>query len=115
MKKLREETNRRAKAEADSKVKDTTIVALKEVLTLQQTASQQVAGGRPTSPRGGGAGQGQERGPEICRDFQKHGYCHRNQSCRFVHPPGRSQPSSQPNNSQKPDCKFWLEGWCRKD
>ena len=66
MKKIREETNLRAKAEAEGIVKDSTIAALKEVLTLQQTASQQAVAGRPTSPRGGG---GRPNAGEETRDL----------------------------------------------
>ena len=115
MKKVRDETNQRAKAEAEGRVKDSTISALKEVLARQQTTSQQAGAGRPPSPRGGVSAQGLEKGPEICRDFLRNGFCNRNMSCKFFHPPGRIQAPSQPDNRMKPDCRFWMEGWCRKD
>ena len=115
MKKLREETNRRANVEAEGKVKYSTFAVLKEVLTRQQSGRHQAGVSRPHSPRGGGAGQGQVERPEPCRDFLKNGFCHRNQRCRFFHPPGRIHSAPQPDSSPKPDCKFWLEGWCRKE
>ena len=35
-------------------------------------------------------------------------------NCKFFHPPGRKQAPSQPDNRMKPDCRIWMEGWCRK-
>ena len=114
LKKFRDETNLRAKAEAELKVKDSTIEALKEIIAMQKTASQQAGPGRPSSPQGGG-GRGPENGPELCRDFQRKGSCFRGSSCRFTHLlSGRTEPTFQPCSSGKPDCKYWLEGYCRK-
>ena len=112
-KKFRDETNLRAKAEAELKVKESMIETLREVLALQKSSIQQAGVARPASPRFHG-GQGQDQGPEVCRDFSRQGHCFRGSSCKYFHPPGRHQSSTQPDISQRPDCRYWLEGYCRK-
>ena len=114
LKRLRDETNLRAKAEAELKVKDSTIEALREVVNLQKSASQQAGGVRPSSPQGS-SGRGMERRTELCKDFQRQGHCFRGTSCRYFHPPGRTQANTQSHINMKPDCKYWLEGYCRKE
>ena len=112
-KKVREETSLRAQAETDMKSKEGIIETLKEIVVLQKTAIQQAELGRPASLPVN-RGQQQEKGTELCRDFYRQGQCFRGQSCKFFHPAGRHPPSTQPTNSRKPDCKHWLEGYCRK-
>ena len=114
LKKIRDESNLRAKAEADLITKDSTIECLKEILAKHKSASQQAESGRTPSPQSS-RNQAQERRSELCRDFQRHGFCYRGNKCIFFHPPGRNQPSCQPDSSMKPDCRYWLEGYCRKD
>ena len=89
------------------------IETLKEILELRKSSIQQAGEARPASPRGYG-GQGQEKGSELCRDFQRQGHCFRGSSCKFFHPPGRNHSSIQPDISLRPDCRYWLEGYCRK-
>ena len=114
LKKFRDEINLRAKAEAELKIKDSTIEALKDVIAMQKTSIQQAGPGRPPSPQGGG-GRGQEKRLEPCWDFLRQGSCFRGNFCKFTHhPPGRNDASSQPASGGKPDCKYWLEGYCRK-
>ena len=86
---------------------------MKDIVVLQKTAIQQAEISRTPSPKEY-RGQAQEKGTELCRDFHRHGYCYRGHTCKFVHPSGRNQPSSQPTNSMKPDCRYWLQGYCRK-
>ena len=125
MKNIREETNLRAKAEADVVMKDNSLQLLKEIIDRRDTASQQAGTRRPTSPRLTASQQAGTRWPtsprdrareqssELCRDFQRHGFCYRGERCRFFHPPGSNKPSSQPDPSLKPDCAHWLAGYCR--
>ena len=114
LKKLREETNLRAKAEADVKAKESMIETLKEIMTLQKETSQQAEEGRSSSPHRNG-GQVQEKQPELCRDFQRQGNCFRGNKCIYFHPPGRNHAAPQPDRNMKPDCRYWMEGYCRKE
>ena len=107
LKTIRDETNLRAKAEADLIMKENTVKTLKEILENRNSSSWQAPQGHPPSPH--------EKRTELCRDFQRQGYCTRGNKCRFFHPPGRNQSSSQPDSSQKPDCRYWLEGFCKQD
>ena len=107
LKTIRDETNLRAKAEADLIMKENTVKTLKEILEKRDSSNWQATQGRPTSPH--------EKRTELCRDFQRQGYCSRGSKCRFFHPPGRNQQSFQPDQSQKLDCRYWLEGFCKKE
>ena len=109
MKKIREETNQRAKAEADVILKDHSLQLLREILERRDSSTQQAEANRPPSPRDGI----RERSTELCRDFKRQGFCYRGSSCRFFHPPGSNKPSSQPEPIMKPDCAHWLAGYCR--
>ena len=113
IKKVRDETNLRSKSEADTKAKDDIIETLKEIIALQKISIQQAGVSRPASPQKL-RGRSQDKRTELCRDFLRQGVCFRGHKCKFFHPPGRNQPSSQSNMGMKPDCKYWLEGYCRK-
>ena len=141
MKNVRDETNLRAKAEADVVMKDNSLQLLKEIIdrrdisnqyggtrcptSPRDIASQQAGTRRPTSPLDTASHQAgtrrttsprnwaREQSSELCRDFQRQGFCYRGEGCRFFHPPGRNKPSSQPDSSLKPDCAHWLAGNCR--
>ena len=114
LKKFREETNLRAKAEAEVKMKDSTIDTLKEIIAKQKSSIQEAEPVRPSSPQGSG-GSGLADKNELCRDFQRQGNCFRGSSCKFIHlPQGRTEASFQPASSGKPDCIYWKEGYCRK-
>ena len=109
MKTIREETNLRAKAEAHVVLKDHSVQMLKEILAHRDATSPQAETFRPPSPRDGGRG----KSSELCRDFQRQGFCYRANNCRFFHPSGSNKSSSQPDRSLKPDCVHWMAGYCR--
>ena len=98
----REETNARAKAEADLVLSQKLVESLKELLLKKSEL-------------------GQEKSKEICRDYSRNGSCQYGASCRFLH--RLEQDNRQEINqvaesirveeNEKPDCRFWLAGQCK--
>jgi hypothetical protein len=103
MKKLSEETNSRAKAEAEVVRANKMIDYLHEALDKKKEPLENITA---TDAKNHG---GRNHGVPRCLDQDRRGGCTFGDTCRYIHDQGREEIRVQKTE----DCGFWLEGSCR--
>ena len=103
LKKTRDEITMRAKAEADMISKQQTIDVMSEIMVRQS--------GKNINNEQQDQVVKENKSKQLCRDVMKPEGCRWGKRCLYFHPPGSIPSATQ--SGDKPDCSFWLAGYCK--